>query len=309
MSVPFCIATSSQTLPVLPPLPEQVLAGKIPAWDLSDLVRRPCPACLNEDNVAVCQRPDQLIVSKCTRCEMVYLPMIPSNVQLRAFYSAYASYKAFSLPSPLYRLFTFNSPSPYLRILLSTGGVQGNRICEIGCSYGHFLVLCRHRGASVFGVEWDEEAVKYLCNRKIATAAELPQHTNFDVVCAFQLIEHLADPRNFFRKVSSSLVHDGRLLLSFPNGGEIGTIGPTWLGFRVDLEHLNYFSLFSLSNLLRDCGLYVEHYWEYGQPGVSRPQQHSLYTKFRTLLNKVDSEGPPRFSEGRFVLSVLARKL
>ncbi len=241
---------------------------------------------------------------------MVYVSTIPSDAQLKNFYAAYASYKAFSPPSLLYRIFAFKSKNPNLSILLFTGGVRGQRVCEIGCSYGHFLELCHQQGASVLGVEWDEEAAKYLRKRNIATTTELPENTIFDVICAFQLIEHLEDPRGFLRKVSSSLAYDGRLLLAFPNGGEIGAIGSAWLGFRVDLEHLNYFSISSLSNLLRDCGLYVEHYWEYGQPGVLRSQQHSVCARlFDRFVSKVHAGNIPRFSEGKFVLSVLARKI
>jgi len=105
------------------------------------------------------------------------------------------------------------------------------------------------------------------------------------------------------------LESDGRLLLSFPNGGEIGTIGPAWLGFRVDLEHLNYFSLSSLGTLLQECGLYVEHYWEYGQPGVFRQPKTSAYSKFLArFVNSNSNRGVPNYSDGKFVLSILARK-
>ena len=175
------IDTSSKTLPVLPPLPQLVFAGKVPEWDFSNLVHRVCPACLNDDNVDICQRPDRLVVSKCTQCEMIYLPLIPSNEQLRRFYSVYSTYKVFSPPSLLYRIFKFNSQNPHLNILLSTGGIRGKKICEIGCSYGHFLDLCRQRNASVLGVEWDKEAIEYLRNNNIATAIELPQDIKFDI--------------------------------------------------------------------------------------------------------------------------------
>lgn len=254
-------------------------------------------------------------------CHMVYLPMIPNKKQLLEFYATYASYKEFPSPPSLFRrVFSGKrSRDPHIGILESTGGVQGRRICDIGCSYGHFLEQCRHEGASVFGIEWDEQATEYLATRKIAVERELPDQATFDVICAFQLIEHLEEPKNLIGKAASLLESDGRLLLSFPNGGEIGTIGPAWLGFRVDQEHLNYFSLSSISTLLQDQGLYIEHYWEYAQPCVSRQQKNSVSSKvlakltnmkklYSKFTNSKNSCGVPTYSDGKFVLTVLARK-
>jgi SAM-dependent methyltransferase len=39
----------------------------------------------------------------------------------------------------------------------------------------------------------------------------------FDVVCAFQVLEHLSDPKVFLEQVCSLLSQNGRLILSVPN--------------------------------------------------------------------------------------------
>jgi 2-polyprenyl-3-methyl-5-hydroxy-6-metoxy-1,4-benzoquinol methylase len=295
-------------LPELPALSQEIRAAKLPAWDLADLELRNCPVCDSLDSKQVAIRPDRLIVSECNKCSMVYLAAIPNANQLADFYRDYHSFKGFSYGSALARLRDRFSNDPHLSILEATGGLSGETLCEIGCSYGRFLDRCKSNGALVHGVELNDDALQSLHRRGFKASAEFPDGIQFDVVCAFQLFEHLASPNQLMAQISRSMRPDGRLLLSMPNGGEIGVVGPTWLGFRVDLEHLNYFSVRTIANLMYRHGLYLEHYWTYGQPGISR--KHSGIGS--RLLNRVRKwttrSNAPTFSEGNFVLSVLARR-
>ena len=60
----------------------------------------------------------------------------------------------------------------------------------------------------------------------------------------------------------------GRLLLSCPNAEDVSRIGRPWIGFRVDLEHLNYFNVATISALLERHDLFVACYWETSQPAI-----------------------------------------
>ena len=104
-----------------------------------------------------------------------------------------------------------------------------------------------------------------------------------------------------------------------PNAGEYLKAGPSWIGFRVDFEHLNYFDLHSLSQLLRQHNLFVEHFWEHLQPSIQRRMtiQKQYYAiglmkkgleKIRTIANWIFEE-QNIFNQGSFVLTVVARKI
>lgn len=305
-------------VPQLPPLPSTVPAGKLPHWQTDPLVHRACPVCGSERAEPFCRRPDGLVVSRCGGCGMIYLADLPTAESIRAFYVDYAKYKGITPSRRRSRLLSKlglvpASPylEPYLGILETTGGLQGQSLCEIGCSVGDFLIEAREAGATVSGVEWDDQAIAVLSAQGIPASHELPQGAKLDVVCAFQLLEHLSDPSEFAANVSAALKPDGRLLLALPNGGEGDEVGPCWVGFRVDLEHLNYFSVASLTRLLAQQGLWVERFWTYLPPqlprGGTRPGFASeVGRKLRSLTSRFSAQ--PQWADGSYVLCVLARK-
>jgi SAM-dependent methyltransferase len=248
---------------------------------------------------------------------MIYVPDVPVASDVQCFYGSYARFKGIR-PSRISRLGAWCLwwKDPHVLILENSGGLQGRTLCELGCSYGRFLQLARSRGANVSGVELDEEALRFLQGLGIPVSEELGSGRQYDVICAFQLIEHLDRPSELIRQASACLVSDGRLLLALPNGGEIERAGPAWVGFRVDLEHLNYFSLASLSGLLLQHGLYVEQFWEHQQPIIPRTRQSPAH-RSRKLAQRLERPlrllsrllTRPSWLEGTFVLTVLARKV
>jgi 2-polyprenyl-3-methyl-5-hydroxy-6-metoxy-1,4-benzoquinol methylase len=242
---------------------------------------------------------------------MIYLPDTPSLTDIDEFYNAYGNFKGFqgrhlSKTNWFIRSF-FN---PFVNILNSSGGLSGKRLLDVGCSYGDFLQLVKRRGAKIQGVELDGHALAHLKSVDIPASNQMPVNQQFDIVCAFQILEHLVDPDDFIAKLSDLLVEDGRLLLTLPNGGEAEQIGSSWIGFRVDYEHLNYFSSRSLSALLIKNNLYVENVWTYSHPGVSRVsvEPNRMLSKLNRMIN-IYLEREPDVIKGNFVLAVMARKV
>lgn len=286
--------------------------GRIPPWGLDRLVHRACPVCGADRPDGVCARPDGLVVAQCLECGMVYLADIPDERDLVEFYRDYDAFKELSSGrgSWLYRLSPLKPVEPYIEILRRSGGVQGHRLCEVGCAKGAFLLRARREGASVVGVELDAASVRTLTEFGIPVEPEVQGEGRFGVVCAFHLLEHLSRPAEFVQRVARTLIPDGRLLLAVPNGADAERVGPGWVGYRVDLEHLNYFSVATLARLLGAHGLHVEQFWECqqpnlprGDPGVRRP---GLGRRVQEWLGSIWT--PAWYQGGSFNLVVLARR-
>ena len=304
--------SATKTIPTLPLMPPELPIGRVPPWRLDCLVHRACPVCGADRTEGICTRPDRLVVARCLECGMVHLADIPDERDLATLYHDYSEYK--KLPSGpgswLYRLSPIKPAEPYIEILAESGGLKGRQLCEVGCAKGAFLLRARKAGATVHGVELDADSVRALTGLGIPVEPEVQGGGRFDIVCAFQLLEHLARPAEFVQRAAQALVPGGRLLLALPNGGDAERVGPGWVGYRVDLEHLNYFSVATLARLLSAHGLYVEQFWECLQPNLPRVPAVTRPGLGRRAQEWLGGMLTPRWHRGgSFNLVVLARKV
>lgn len=99
---------------------------------------------------------------------------------------------------------------------------KGRTVCEVGCGFGAFS---HHAKASKFvGLELNSSAVNEARERGIEVYLEsVDEHYaklgsyRYDVVCAFQVLEHVADPDAFIGQLCQLLKPGGKLILSVPN--------------------------------------------------------------------------------------------
>jgi SAM-dependent methyltransferase len=244
---------------------------------------------------------------------MIYLPEVPDETALAGFYSRYAEWKGYTQRA---RRSGFKLALDALRdvniaFLEQTGGLAGRKVLEVGASYGYFLERARWKGATVEAVEIDADARAQLSALGIPAHDRIPKNQKYDVVCAFQLLEHLSELHESIAALSDALAPDGRLLVGVPNAGEAEKLGPAWVGFRVDLEHLNYFTASTLARLFSAHGLYVEQHWQTDQPGVMRPNGTEKRGRLRGVVEGIGARlfrARTLALDGRYVLTVLARR-
>ncbi len=98
---------------------------------------------------------------------------------------------------------------------------SGARLLEVGAGRGMFLAAARHAGFDVTGVELSADAAAharrtYDVTVHSAQLDESPLDGRFDVICAWDTIEHVPDPVEFWRTVRGLLADDGVVLFSTP---------------------------------------------------------------------------------------------
>ncbi len=254
---------------------------------------------------------------------MMFVGTLPSDRQLANYYQTYASKKGYSqsLKMSWLRRVANCSQTFYVEALQQTGGIFGRTVLDLGCSTGTFMELIRFEGGLPEGVEIDASARDAARSRGFAVAEKIPATGQYDVTLAFQVLEHLHTPGDMLAAMGRLTKPGGRILLAMPNASEVSYLGRDWLGFRVDLEHFNYFTVATVAELLRRHRILIEHFWEHGQPAIMRTDideshvQLSLRQRVnmriqRTAIASLRILFPPpeRFQEGTFVLSLLARK-
>lgn len=149
----------------------------------------------------------------------------------------------------------------YSDILARHVSKPGAALLEIGCGWGDFLIEAKARGFRVSGLEYSQDAVDVACGRlgepcvkagTLEAAGFEPE--SFDVIAAFDVVEHVRDPKEFLNHVFRLLRKDGVIMLVTPALDSLTSrlLGKNWMEYKV--EHLSYFSSATSKRALGDAG-------------------------------------------------------
>ena len=114
----------------------------------------------------------------------------------------------------------------WARYLFAARYAAGKRVLDVACGSGYGSALLTKDAARVAGVDISREAVEYASRHygsaKIlfaqADCYSLPfVSAQFDLVVAFEIIEHLTDAASFLQEARRVLAPAGLLLISTPN--------------------------------------------------------------------------------------------
>jgi SAM-dependent methyltransferase len=204
----------------------------------------------------------------------------------------------------------------------SLGKPAHQRILDVGAGIGTFVEEAQARGWNATGVEPSNTAVIRAKSRGITvihgTAASLPAGEFFDVVTAWDVIEHILEPADFISELSNRLLASGWLVLETGNYQSIARIklGKEWWLWNPD--HRWYFSPAYLESILRACGfgnfifskrtlrpgavdsIHYPLWWYYSKRILKRPHkitaEISDFSKVQTALKKWSLASIPIFA-------------
>jgi 2-polyprenyl-3-methyl-5-hydroxy-6-metoxy-1,4-benzoquinol methylase len=162
------------------------------------------------------------------------------------------------------------------------------RVLEVGCGRGYFLRKIEDRVVSVEGVELNTQAAASKVTRaKIHTRplAELlaTHRASLDVVCSFQVIEHVVEPQRFIADCAALLKPGGVLMLSAPNhaSDENKSLSDP---FNLPPHHMGHFSSDTFARIAPRCGFSFERCWT--QPirsSAANPLLRAVSNAWRSL--------------------------
>lgn len=227
-----------------------------------------CPACGAREQRAAFEKWGFAYVA-CLRCRTLYMSPRPSPAVMASYYADSENYRYWAE-----HIFPASEAArrekisrPWLERIVDycdRFGVARETLVEVGPGFGTFAALAQESGAfrRVLAIEANPEmaaaclahGVKVIAKPVEEAAAEIAAA---DVVCAFETIEHLFDPRRFVSDCARFVRPGGLLVLSCPNGlgFDISMLGPASLA--IDPEHVNLFNQASLMSLVESCGFSV----------------------------------------------------
>lgn len=223
-----------------------------------------CPVCEEPAYSFVITRFDGGRLVRCAACRHVYLNPVLSDRMLEEIYQDYHITDNDATTMGRIEAWYADPAGPYQRALAlveTLGGLAGKRVLEIGSGPGRFLQACREGGAEVTGIDISPQSIRlakqfyeldllpFALEDALAKGA-LPAG-QFDLVFAFELIEHVRYPGQLTRLIHGLLAPGGLLVLSTPNFGLFELMGERAPPVRTWQEHLHFFEAATMADLMR----------------------------------------------------------
>lgn len=99
---------------------------------------------------------------------------------------------------------------------------KDGRLLEIGCGSGIFLeMVAQHTHLERIGIDWTKSIIDSMKSKINFFQGDIfgfqGEKESFDVICAFQVLEHIADVENFMKKCMDLLKANGKIIIGVPN--------------------------------------------------------------------------------------------
>ncbi len=225
-----------------------------------------------EQSCTICGSDQKMIFSyrdyryyRCCDCGLVSTYPLPDPATLDSHYAKKfrdGNYQLLQAYSEQYKMVYEGFVNILTAELQSRGqALQDKKILDIGCFTGEFLELLQQRGADVYGLELQSEAVD-IAGRKLpgrifkadVFSNDFPQ-IPCDIVTLMGVIEHVTDPVKLLQRSTALLKEGGILLLQTPDSSSLFAriTGKFWPPYA-PVEHIHLFSRKSIENLLKELG-------------------------------------------------------
>jgi spore maturation protein CgeB len=267
---------------------------------------RPCPAC-GSNKTPPAGILNDWVMAKCLQCRLVYTRDLPTQQQIRqvydqayetgGLYDAHLKELGMMVKSGRSRQGFYRNRAFLKKIRPKTG----EKMLEIGCGIGAFLVAAKQQGWQVEGVDISARAIEV--SRKIhglpvhhgtLDELDLSPGTYKAVVC-WEVLEHLPNPHQFLTNVRKLLMKDGVFVCSVPNCSDrvphfVDNFGPA----SIPPVHLNFWTRDSFISFAEVNGFRVMRLFsKRSLIGMAGGREHPIRLLWNQVLTIVGlREGP-----------------
>lgn len=138
---------------------------------------------------------------------------------------------------------------------------SGKRVLDVGAGTGVFALLAKQSGFNVSANDLSGFAVSKLKAKKIrclpgpVEKLRFPK-AEFDIVTAWDVLEHITNPRSALKVLNSAMEKGGYLFLTTPDHESLDArlLGKNWYGYKKAPEHPVFYGKRSLRYLLENNG-------------------------------------------------------
>ena len=209
---------------------------------------------------------------RCSRCDLLwYDPIQPGDA---AFYELLQQHDLY-----------YQDDKPEFATVGATVN-DAAHVLEIGCGKGAFV---KHLPPSTRyrGLEFNDKAVEMAClagldvEKKSIEDEAITSPEKYDVVCHFQVLEHVPSPSAFMRACAAVVKPGGQLVVTVPAEDSFLSVAPrNWL--NMPPHHMTRWTDRALQSLFESIGMAVERIWH--EPVASYHREQYDATMARLAL-------------------------
>jgi 2-polyprenyl-3-methyl-5-hydroxy-6-metoxy-1,4-benzoquinol methylase len=171
----------------------------------------------------------------------------------------------------------FNASHAYLMpaVTAELGKLDATTLFDLGCGNGSVSKACADLGWDVTGVDVSEDGI----SQAAATYPDMrleygsayddlgAKFGTFDALISLEVVQHVYDPRHHARTIASLLAEGGTAIISTPYHGYVKNLAMAVTG-KMDAHftalwdhgHIKFWSVKTLTQLLTEAGLIVDHF-------------------------------------------------
>ncbi len=247
-----------------------------------------CPFCWPNPATSVRFEKGGYSIRQCHGCELLFVHPQPTRQELMEIYDAdYFKRGSKYEADDTGRYMGANRRNDLDKLSILARHVNVGRLLDVGCARGGFLQVAREGGFEVTGVAVSEAGVTHACQALglDVVNCDLPAENlpadHFDVVTAWDVLEHLDDPHATLAEVNRVLCSGGCFVATT---GDAGSLWAPMLGRYWQLltppQHLFFYHEGNIRKAFEAHGLRVK---EVLRPGKYATLDFVLFKAGETL--------------------------